>query len=510
MKWRPFKKTFRKVGRAVRQFLAAKVGRLTADWVTTITSSDDEIRWSLTALRARSRGLYNNNEYAKRYVKLLEKNIVGPDGVRMKSDVRDPVPDEPPDRGAQKAIEAAWIQWGRKGIPTMDGQLSWIGLQKLTVNTAARDGELLLQHVRGNKAENDFGYALRVIEADRLDDSLMRAPTGDNVRIVMGVEKNGDGRPIAYHLWTEHPQDMMANRGQRVRVPAAEIMHLFDQYRPSQTRGVPWAHSAMMALKQAGEYRISEAVASRVAAAKMGAIETNADAAPPPEWVGDDVIPDGDEQVGAEGRMGAPISEVDPGTIHYLAPGQKLTTWDPQHPSTAFGDFMSTVLRGSASGLDMDYVALSNDLVGVSFATGRLAALDVRDTYRCIQRWLIESLCQPVFDSWLEMALTTGTILLPTGKPLPFRDLEKFRRVKWWARGWQWVDPAKEATSVSTQIDNATTSRSRVLADKGIDFDDMLEEIQEENAKLASAGIKTEAETPSTVNLGDVIQEDGG
>lgn len=507
MKW-PFSKTFRKARKVVRQFLAAKVGRLTADWITTITSSDDEIRWSLTALRARSRSLYNNNEYAKRYIKLLEKNVVGPDGIRLKSDVRDPLPDEPPDRDAQMAVQRAWLAWGKKGTPTMDGQLSWIGLQKLVMNTTARDGELLLQHVRGAPAMNDFGYALRVIEADRLDDSMMRPPIADKTRIVMGVEKNQDGRPIAYHLWSEHPQDALANRGQRVRIPAEQIIHLFDQYRPSQTRGIPWAHAAMIALKQAGEYRISEAVAARVAAGKMGAIETDPDKGAPPVFIGDDVIPDGDEQVGAEGVQGAPISEVDPGTIHYLAPGQKLTTWDPQHPSVAFGDFMSTVLRGTASGLDMDYVALSNDLVGVSFATGRLAALDVRDSYRCVQRWMIEALCDPVFQAWLEMALTAGMIKSANGVPLSMTKLDKLHRVKWWPRGWQWVDPAKEATSVSAQIDNVTTSRSRVLADKGIDFDDMLQEIQEENAKLAAAGIDPNATVPTTVNLGDVIADD--
>ena len=54
-----------------RMFGGAQASRLTADWVTSVTSADQEIKGSLKRLRSRSRQLVRDNDYAKSAVRVV-------------------------------------------------------------------------------------------------------------------------------------------------------------------------------------------------------------------------------------------------------------------------------------------------------------------------------------------------------------------------------------------------------------------------------------------------------
>ena len=53
-------------GAQVRRFQAARIDRLTADWLATTQSINEELRGDLDRLRARARELVNNNDYARK------------------------------------------------------------------------------------------------------------------------------------------------------------------------------------------------------------------------------------------------------------------------------------------------------------------------------------------------------------------------------------------------------------------------------------------------------------
>ena len=73
-----------------RAFAAAQLNRLTASWQATAQRIDDELRADLDALRSRSRDLENNNDYARRYLEMVETNVVGHTGPRLISRVKNP------------------------------------------------------------------------------------------------------------------------------------------------------------------------------------------------------------------------------------------------------------------------------------------------------------------------------------------------------------------------------------------------------------------------------------
>ena len=48
-------------------------------------SMDAEIRYQLRGLRSHSRVLYQNNDYYKKFIRLVIKNVVGPSGFNFKN-----------------------------------------------------------------------------------------------------------------------------------------------------------------------------------------------------------------------------------------------------------------------------------------------------------------------------------------------------------------------------------------------------------------------------------------
>ena len=192
------------------------------------------------------------------------------------------------------------------------------------------------------------------------------------------------------------------------------------------------------------------------------------------------------------------IEEAEPGVFHELPEGVGFTAFDPQHPTAAFADFTKAVLRGAASGLNVAYNTLANDLEGVNFSSIRSGVLEEREQWRVLQGWVIEQLCMPVYRRWLRAALPTQSLPLPPGK------IDKFQSVIWQPRGWDWVDPLKDSKATETGIANGTQTRAEVLAAKGKDLRETFEQLKYENDLAAQYGINI---SPTTTNNGALTND---
>ena len=461
-----FKRTKKTSKRGKRGFEAVNTGRLFADFANMTRSSDSELRPALRTLRNRCRELSRNDEYVRRYLQLVKTNVVGPGGISVQAKARNS--DGSLDAPGNKIVENAWRRWSKAGICTMDGRLSFVDAQRLVVETLARDGEVLIRKING--ADNPDRFAIQFLEADLLDEELnIKLNNGNRVR--MGVEIDEFGRSVAYHLLKEHPGDQeFANTYSRkhVRVEAENLLHLFQADRPHQTRGVPPLAAAMNALKMLHGYREAELVAARVSAAKMGFITT----------------PDSEGYAGDDFEDNNPIMNAEPGSFEQLAAGQSITMFDPTHPTTAFSDFHKAVLRGVASSLGVSYASLASDLESVNYSSIRQGALDERDGYRTLQAFLITHFVEPIFQSWLTSAMTSGSL------PLPMTRFEKFSNsVIYRPRGFSWVDPVKEINAQVTGIQNGLLSMQDVANHYGADIEDVFESIQREKELAERYGL---------------------
>ena len=440
-----------------RSYSGASTGRLFADFVTASTSADAEIKDNIRILRDRARELARNDSYISRYLNLMVSNVIGKHGVRISSKSRND--NGSLDLAANQLIERSWKEWSKLGNCTANGRLSFLDCQKIFIESLCRDGEVLIRKIKSN--DSPFGFTLQFLEADHLDESKNGFNKSTGNRIKMGVEVNKHDKPVAYHLFKEHPYDRtyMGNI-EHIRVPADEIIHAYLPQRAEQTRGISLIATAMANVKMLNGYLEAEIVAARVGASKMGFF-TSSD--------GDGYVGDGYE------NEFNPTMNAQAGVFEQLPSGMDFKAFDPTHPTSAFDSFTTSVLRSIASGLNISYHSLSNDLTSVNYSSIRQGALEDRSMYMIYQQFVIEHFINPVFQSWLEMAISTGYINLPMGK------FDKFSNsVNFIPRSFSWIDPLKEMQANVVGLQNGTLTYADISASYGRDTEELFEQHQKE------------------------------
>lgn len=442
-------------------YSAAESTRLTADWPgTSLFPADDEMRWSISKIRSRARDLERNNPTIRNYLRILAVNVIGPKGVELEAKVRNNSGDL--SKLINEKIEAGWDEWSQSC--TRDGKMALPVLSRLILKSVARDGEAFVRIWRGYE-KNAYQFALELIDPVLIDINYSLRSDGTANSIHMGIEVDSDGRPVAYYV-LDAPYSSLGidNPLGRKRIPASDIIHLYDPDRMNQTRGVSWLASVMVPSKMLDGYTEAELVAARVGAAKMGFFQRK-DGTDPGN------LPEGTED-------GSLTMEANPGAFGILPEGYEIADFNVDHPNAGFGAFVKTAMRFIASGLGVSYNALASDLEGVNYSSLRSGLLIERDMWRCYQEWWIGAFLRPVYREWLNVALLSGKLVLDS------RDFRKFLDIEWIPRGWAWVDPLKDTQAGVDGVANGLISRQMLLAEQGIDIEDVLEQLSAE-AKMA-------------------------
>jgi len=462
-----------------KNYSGGKFSNALYSWATSNLSANAEISANLAVLRARSRDLARNNPYAKKFLRMVKTNIVGK-GVKLQN--RAKFKNGSLDKRSNDLIEEAFKEWGKKGVCDVTGKFSFNDIQKLVSSQTALDGEILVRMVRG--FDNKYKFALQLIEADHLDINY----TDLNRNIVMGIEFDKWNRPVAFHLFKRHPGDRYGYVEQeRVRIPANEIIHYFVPNRISQDRGVPWFAAILTDAYMINAYREAELVASRLSAAKGGFYIK-----PPQEqYIGD-----------TEDENGNPIQEIEPGMFEVLPDGWDFKPFDLQHPNSAYKDFEKAVLRAIASGLDVSYNYLANDLEGVNYSSIRAGVLDEREVWKELHKFFEEHFLNIVFENWLEMALLSGAI------DIPFREFSRVNKPSWQFRGWEWVDPLKDMQANILAIKAGLKTASDVVSQMGFDYEEILMQLKREKDLREKYGITTISDAEILEALSKVKDED--
>ena len=470
------------LGRKVRSFAAGLSSRLTSSWKAFNQSIDSGLLRTLDAMRARSNDLAKNNGYIKKWLEMVADNVIGQKGFTLR--VLSLNDDGTKDVVANKALETAFAKWAKVGNCDVTEQYSLIELCRLAIVCVARDGECLIRRVRGPDV-NQFGYALQLLDIQRLMVNYNLNKGATSIR--MGVEIDSRGKPIYYHLRTQHPGDALPSvvNGENVfieAVPASEIFHLFIHDYPEQRRGIPWAHAVMQTIKMLDGYIEAALVAARTGAAKMGFFSS----------------PDGDASPLADDEdEGDFVTSAEPGTFQVLPKGYDLKEWNPNYPHENHDAFMKSGLRQLAVGLNVPYNSLASDLEGVSYSSIRSGTLEERNHWMSIQGWMIRHFMERIYVDWLEMALLKGVVTFPGGQPLPAAKLEKYSAHKWHGLRWAWVDPLNEVNANIAAVEGGLKSRTRIVAEMGDDIESVLEEIAAEEAMAKEKGISIKKVVPS-------------
>lgn len=469
---------------------AANNSRLESTWGSAPETPDFIIFKNLRTLVARSRSQFLDNDYSKQFARLVKKNIVGPNGFRLRSMPRDK-PGGKVDIPAKDAIEEGWKKQSELGNWDVTGTMSRATFEQLWISTVALDGEAFALIVIGPDA-GPTGFALQIIDSLRIDPTHNEELSGGHF-IRAGIEYNRFGRPMAYHIAEELPEVYSAYPStHRERVSADRVIHCFIPELVGQKRGLPWMHTALWRLRNVKGFEDAAVVNARVGASKMGFF-TDKD-----EDDLDDDLDLAEERESEEGETKADQSrsrpqedlliDAEPGTFQNIG-RREFKEFNPQFPEVSTGPFIKTQLRGAAAGLGVNYNSLANDLESVNFSSLRLGLLDERDTWLMIQEWMITSFEFRVYKAWIDYVLLAGTVTV-NGRPLRADRREKYISALFKGRRWPWVDPKAEMAAAKIAIDSRIASRTQYIEDH-TDGDawDTFEEIAQEEADMKELGV---------------------
>lgn len=469
---------------SVRSYDAAKTGSRTDGWTSVSGSSaNSEIAPQLPRIRERSRDLVRNNPYAAKAVNVLVNNIVGAGIV--------PEAKSGTDR-QQSATEDAWNDWAE--VADADGMLDFYGIQALVMRTVVESGECLVRF-RARRLSDGLAvpFQLQVLEPEFIDTG--RQGTSSSGYTIDGIEFDNLGRRTAYWLFNRHPGDnraMMVTGITSSRVPAEDVLHIFDKIRPGQDRGVPWFAPTILRMWDLATYDEAELMRKRVEACIAAFVEQEA---------GGDIRPLGKIANGTntDGTSGTTRREsFEPGMIEYMRPGESVEFNNPQGTG-GYAEYMGVQLHAIAAGIGVTYEQMTGDLSGVNYSSYRAGHLEIRSSMER-HRWqmMINQFCAPVWRRFMTVGFAAGVLRQPNV------------RAEWVAPPWPSIDPEKDANAALLEMRVGGITLRDYLTSKGKDFNDWLAETIATNKALDDAGIVLDSDPRNRARNGNAIGTTGG
>ena len=336
-----------------------------------------------------------------------------------------------------------------------------LALLPVAVRALVRDGETFIRTSVGlglpngdRRAGLSFPLRAAVLPADQIDPSLTR-DLGNGGRIIAGVEFDAEDQIVAYHVLPDAPGTPFGLIGAPVRVPASDVIHVFDRLFPGQTRGISWL--APVLLKLADFDLASDAMLKSL---QVQSLMTG-------------FIRDAEGgTAGFEAASGEVNVSLEPGAMRVLPFGSEVEFSTPGQGLAQAVEFVKGQQREIASGVGLTYEMLSGDLSGTNYSSARVGLLEFRRRCSMLQRTLIEAqLLRPLWRRWIDAKALSGEIGASES------ELSDYRAVKFVAPGWQWVDPLKEVNGSIRAIEAGLTSRAEVVASQGRDLAELDEEI---------------------------------
>ncbi len=442
---------------------------------TMVTGPNGPIENSLPILQARSHYAIRNNAYAASAKEKYVSNLVG---TGIKPQWGNPI------------IQALWDQWVEES--DADGVDNFYGQQALAAGAQFEAGEVL-GRFRYRRTSDGLSapLQLQVVESEHLDPAYSQAFGGRTIK--MGIEFNGIGQRTAYHLWRYHPNEQLtAAYNERVPVPADNIIHMYRRTRPGQLRGVPELTSVIVRLYEIDE--MQDATLARQKLAQLfGAFvkrKTNQD----PEEDG----PAFGELVKKPGEV-EPLEEFTPGGVHYLEDDEEVTFSTPPDIQGQYTEWLRTELLAVGAGAGLTYEQMTGDLKGVNYSSIRAGLLEFRRRAEMLQASLmVHQWCRRVAAKWLDVAVTSGALLIPGY----WQRRKELLAIDWIAPKWSWVDPLKEVTADLLEVRAGFAPRSEKAGERGWSLDLLDAEIAKGNRSADQHGLALDSDPRITAKNG--------
>lgn len=207
----------------------------------------------------KARYFERNNAIVNRLADLFEQYTVGPAGLRFVPASSDPE--------WNKRAAAWWADWCK--LCDLTTLQDFGTIQSLCARSWAIDGEIFILKTRGKVRDNGQSYPrIQLIESHRVQTP---GDLSGNVNIIDGVETDGNGRPIAYHV---QETNFASGEENYRRVPAEEMIHIFEPTRPGMYRGLPLLYAVLNDLHDLDDLQMWSMDGAKEAASTPSVIKT--------------------------------------------------------------------------------------------------------------------------------------------------------------------------------------------------------------------------------------------
>ncbi|HRD87810.1 MAG TPA: phage portal protein [Accumulibacter sp.] len=441
-------------------------------WSTSAAHINEDLRGTLPTIVARATNLARNNEWAQRWLIQQRDNVLGQTGIRLQCRLTKSRSSEQHSE-ANDAIEKLWREWGAAGTCETSG-LSWRQVEALALQSLARTGELFYRF-RTGLAAGKFGFQIQVLDPWLIDHTRHEnLANGSTVRL--GVERDADGRVLAYHLrpgTAAVAADRQGGGLNSMRLSASEARLCFACDEPGQVRGIAWLSVGARRLWMAQKFEEACGVASRNSAERLGFFVSPTGDAPP--GFADQIISSVLDAARAAGKVLSPeevqqlteaaekFSTTMPGQYDTIPAGYDFRQYDSPWPNIQAGEYVKSQIRAWSAARGASYHTIGNDLEGVNYSSARVGILDEREHYKVVQQDLIDWLHQPVLEEWMRFAVLRNASLVGS------RLRDYIDACTWRPRRWAGIDPAKESKANESDLQYGLTSRSQIILERGED-----------------------------------------
>jgi lambda family phage portal protein len=467
---------------------AYEAGRTDGDtvWMSLSQSADDEIIPQKDTIDARVRDMNRNDGYVASSAALHKDGIVGSTyllNAKPMTRVLFGAEDEVFDAEFQEEVETKFTLWAESANCWADAKRtkSLTEIVRMAVGLDLMGGEVLAAAEWMPEDGRPYRTAVQMIDADRLCDPLTGNRWIGRDKIRGGVERDLRGAPIAYHIRMAHPTDYTnPNAYQWRRVMARkpwgrpQILHLFEEMRPDQTRGISAMAAGLQEIGMLRTFRSKELRRAVLAASYAASIESELPSADVIRMMGGD---DNSAATAAVREYLSMIGEwsansknlvIDGVKVPVMVPGTKLNIKNPGAESPQGDKWEASMLRYLAATLGVSYEQLSRDYSQTNYSSARAARGETEKSLATRKKRTADRVASFLYGLWLEEAINRGDLECLKRRRAPnfYEGLnaEAYSNCDWIGAGAGLIDPLKETQAYVLQLKNALTTKERVMA----------------------------------------------
>lgn len=470
---------------------ASRFDREVALWQPGNHSADSDILPAKDMSDARTRDVLRNDAYVASGANIRKDNIVGSQFVlNAKPDWKVLGLDEAWAEEFQEEVESKFTLWAESinCWPDASRRNTLTALVRMAVGVELMSGEVLAAVEWVRESDRPYKTAIQMIDLDRLS----TPPTEiESRRLRAGVAMNFYGAPVGYHVRKVHPTDWMDVESYQWKyIPArkpwgrTQMIHIFDQQRPDQTRGISEMVAALKEIHVTKKFRDVNLQRAVIDATYAASIEsdmpteaiynalgagnmTNSDVAKAIESYASGYLSSINTYTGVKGH------KIDGVRIPHFFPGTKLNIRPAGHGGPMGTEFEQSLLRYIAANLGVSYEQLSRDYTKTNYSSARAAMAETWKFMQSRKKSVADRFATHVYLAWLEEALGRGHIeSLPRNAPNFWEGLNKeaYGACDWIGASRGQIDELKETQAAVLRLKYNLSTDEDELARLGKDW----------------------------------------